>query len=132
MSRIVVIDADRARAQALALDCARQGVAVRLAETVSEGLRHLGQERVSAVLVDAGLIRLTAAEQARLFQSAAPGIAMVTLAAEATGEEDRLRFDLEGFHVVERPVDVREMLAKIEPRTLVGRRPRGAAAARGL
>jgi DNA-binding response OmpR family regulator len=132
MLRIVVIDTDRAVAQAIAIDCVRQGVAVRLAETVSEGVRHLMQEPVSAVLVDAGLIRLTAAEQARLFQAVAPGVAMVVLAGTGTRGEDRLRLEVEGFHVADRPVDVREVLAKVEPRTLAGRRPRRAAAAQGM
>ncbi len=128
MERIVIIDTDRAMAEAVAIECARQGVAVRLAETVGEGVRHLVEEPVSAVLVDAGCIRLTAAEQARVFQRAAPGLAMVVLAGAPMREEDALRFEVEGFHVIAKPFDVREVLAKIEPQTVVSR-PRGVKAA---
>lgn len=132
MVRIVVIDTDREQGQALALAGARDGVAVRLAETVSEGVRYLLDEPVSAVLVDAGLIRLAAAEQARLFQSVTPGLAMVVLAAPDMRDEDRVRFQVEGFHVVGKPLDVREMLAKIEPHLLTARSARGATRTGGV
>ena len=131
MDRIVVIDADRAHGQAILLACARDGVAVRLAETVGEGVRHLMDAPASAVLVDAGVIRLPVAEQARLFQSVAPGLAMVAL-GRGMGSEERLRFEVEGFQVLDKSVDVREMLAKIEPRAVGGRRARGARPVRGV
>jgi DNA-binding response OmpR family regulator len=130
MDRIVVIDTDRAMAQAMALDCARLGVAVRLAETVGEGVRHLADERVSAVLVDAGCIRLTPAEQARVFQEVAPGVAMVVLAPGGLRGDEALKFEVEGFRVVAKPFDAREVIAKIEPQTVAGRRPSGTRAAR--
>jgi DNA-binding response OmpR family regulator len=129
MERIVLIDTDRAMAQAMALDCARQGVAVRLADTVGEGVRHLVDERVSAVLVDTGCIRLTPAEQARVFQEVAPGVAMIVLAAGGLRGDEALKYEVEGFRVVAKPLDAREVLAKLEPQTVAGRRPRGARAA---
>jgi DNA-binding response OmpR family regulator len=123
MARIVVIDADRALRQDVALACAGRGLGVRLAETVGEGVRHLIDEPVAAVWVDIGLVRLPPGEQARLFQAVAPGVAMVALAPPDLGEAARLRFEIDGFHVVSKPFDAAEVLAKVEPRLPARRAP---------
>ena len=50
-----------------------RGVAVGIAENVCAGIRSLLDAPASAVLVDATLLRLPAAEQAKLFEAVAPG-----------------------------------------------------------
>ena len=128
MTRLLVIDRDRELGHTMALTCMDEGVALRLAETVAEGVRAMLSEAVSAVLVDAGLIRLSAREQAQVFQEAAPGAPMVALVEPGQPDDERVRLEVAGFLVVAKPVVVREVLAKIEPRMQM--RGRGSRAAR--
>ncbi len=114
MIRVLTIDGDRRRAQALALECLEQGVAVRVAETLCEGVRYLLEAPVSLVLAEAGMLRMASAEQARLFDAVAPGVPVV-LTVDAGGRvEDLVDLELKGFHVVSRPFALRDLIAKIE------------------
>ncbi|HEV8441385.1 MAG TPA: hypothetical protein VGT40_25125 [Methylomirabilota bacterium] len=115
MTRILMIDGDRALAQSVALTCLEDGVAIRMAETLCEGVRDLLEGAVSLVLLDAALIRLPASDQARLFEAVAPGVPVVILVSPATPMEEVVKLELHGFHVVHRPFDVRQVLAKVEP-----------------
>src|SRR5215467_13359342 len=74
MIRVLTIDGDRRRAQALAQECLEQGVAVRVAETLCEGVRYLLEAPVSLVLAEASMLRMASADQARLFDTVAPGV----------------------------------------------------------
>lgn len=114
MIRLLTIDGNRNRAQALAMECLEQGVAVRMAETLCEGVRYLLDAPVSLVLAEAGLLRMARSEQARLFEAVAPGVPVIlTVDAEAK-VEDLVNLELQGFRVVIRPFALGDLLAKIE------------------
>jgi len=114
MTRVLLIDGDRALAQSVAMSCVEDGVAVRLAETLCEGVRYLLDGPVSVILVDAGLMRLSGPEQVRLFDEVAPGVPVVVLAPEGISVGESVRFQVQGFQVVSRPFEIREVLAKVE------------------
>ena len=114
MIRLLTIDGDRNRAQALAMECLEQGVAVRMAETLCEGVRYLLDAPVSLVLAEAGMLRMGRGDQARLFGAVAPGVPVI-LAVDAQAKvEDLVNLELQGFRVMPRPFTARDLLAKIE------------------
>lgn len=114
MHRVLVIDNDRVLSQAVGMRCLTNGIAVRVADTLCEGVRYLLDAPVSAVVVDAGLIRLSPAEQARLFEAVAPGVPVVVTVKPNAPLEEHVRFEVEGFHVAAKPVDPVALLAKLE------------------
>ena len=114
MIRLLTIDGDRKRAQALAMECLEQGVAVRMAETLCEGVRYLLEAPVSLVLADAGVLRMATQEHARLFEAVAPGVPVILAADARARVEDLVDLELQGFHVVSRPFTLRDLLAKVE------------------
>jgi len=114
MIRVLTIDGNRSRAQALAMECLDHGVAVRMAETLCEGVRYLLDAPVSLVLAEAGMLRMAGPDRARLFELVAPGVPVV-LTVDAGGRmEDLVDLELEGFHVVSRPFALPDLLAKVE------------------
>ncbi|HKA61802.1 MAG TPA: hypothetical protein VKH83_05220 [Methylomirabilota bacterium] len=114
MIRVLTIDGNRSRAQALAMECLDHGVAVRMAETLCEGVRYLLDAPVSLVLAEAGMLRMAGPDRARLFELVAPGVPVV-LTVDAGGRmEDLVDLELEGFHVVSRPFALPDLVAKVE------------------
>jgi DNA-binding response OmpR family regulator len=128
MIRLLTIDGDRRRAQALAMECLEQGVAVRMAETVCEGVRYLLDAPVSVVLADAGLLRLAKGDQARLFEAVAPGVPVILAVGAGERVEDLVDLELQGFRLVTRPFALRDLLAKVELPGKVGPARRNARA----
>ena len=124
MIRVLTIDGNRSRAQELAMECLEHGVAVRMAESLCEGVRYMLDSPVSLVLAEAGMLRMAGPDQARLFDAVAPGVPVVLAVDAGARVEDRVDLELKGFHVVSRPFALRDLLAKIE-------RPAKAAPARG-
>jgi len=114
MIRLLTIDGDRTRAQGLAMECLEQGVAVRLADTLCEGVRYLLDAPVSLVLVEAGLLRMAKGDHARLFDAVAPGVPIILTADAGARIEDLVDLELQGFHVVRRPFAPRDLLTKVE------------------
>jgi DNA-binding response OmpR family regulator len=114
MTRVLLIDGDRAFAQSVAMACFENGVAVRLAETLCEGVRYMLDGPVSVVLIDAGLLRLSGPEQVRLFDATAPGVPVVVLVREGAGLDETVKLQMQGFHVMTKPLDLRDILAKVE------------------
>ena len=114
MIRLLTIDGDRKRAQALAMECLEHRVAVRMAETVCEGVRYLMDAPVSVVLADAGLLRMAKGDQARLFEAVAPGVPVILAVDAGARVEDLVDLELRGFRVVSRPFALRDLLAKVE------------------
>ena len=124
MIRLLTIDGDRKRAQALALECLEHGVAVRMSETLCEGVRYLLDAPVSLVLAEAGMLGLAKGDQARLFEAVAPGVPVILTVAAGAKVEDRVDLELQGFRVISRPFALRDLLAKVEvPAKLVLARP---------
>ena len=119
MIRLLTIDGDRNRAQALAMECLDQGMAVRIAETLCEGVRYLLDAPVSLVLAEAGMLRMANGDQARLFQAVAPGVPVILTVDAGAKVEDMVNLELQGFRVMTRPFVLRDLLAKIELPTRV-------------
>jgi DNA-binding response OmpR family regulator len=114
MIRLLTIDGDRNRAQALAMECLEDGVAVRMAETLCEGVRYLLDAPVSLVLAEAGLLRMATSEQARLFEAVAPGVPVILTVDSGAKVEDLVHLELQGFRVMTRPFALGDLLAKVE------------------
>lgn len=114
MIRVLMIDGDRALTQTVAMACVENGVAVRMAETLCEGVRYMLESPVSVVLVDAGVLRLSGSDQARLFDTVAPGVPVVVLVKPGARVEDQVRFEMQGFQVAAKPFDVKDVLEKVE------------------
>lgn len=114
MNRVLLIDQDRVQNQAFSTGCLEHGVAFRIVETLCEGVRYLMDAPVSVICVDAGLIRLSPAEQARLFDAVAPGVPVVAMVKPNAPLEEHVRFELEGFAVLAKPIEVADLLAKME------------------
>ena len=114
MIRVLTMDGNRSRAQDLAMECLEHGVAVRMAESLCEGVRYLLDAPVSLVLVEAGMLRMAGPDQTRLFDAVAPGVPVILTVDAGARVEDRVDLELQGFHVVGRPFALRDLLAKIE------------------
>ena len=114
MIRMLTIDENRSRSQELVMECLEHGVAVRMAESVCEGVRSLLDAPASLVLVAAGVLRMAGPDQARLFDAVAPGVPVVLAVDAGARVEDRVAFELKGFHVVSRPFALPDLLAKVE------------------
>ena len=114
MTRVLLIDADRAFAQSVAMACLQRNVAIRLAETLCDGVRCLLDDPVSLVLIDAALMRLSAAEQIRLFQLVAPGVPVSVLVDPGASLDETVKLEMQGFHVTMKPFEIDDVLAKIE------------------
>lgn len=114
MTRVLMIDGDRAFAQSIAMSCISAGIAVRLAETLCEGVRYMMNGPVSVVLIDSALMRLSGGDQVRLFDAVAPGVPVVVLVQAGTSVEETVKLQLQGFRVVVKPFEVQDVLAKVE------------------
>ena len=114
MIRVLTIDGNRSRAQALAMECLEHGVAVRIAETLCEGVRYLLDAPVSLVLAEAGMLRMAGPDRARLFELVAPGVPVVLTVDAGARMEDLVDLELQGFHVVSRPFALNDLLTKVE------------------
>ena len=130
MTRVLLIDENRALTESVGMQCFDHGIAVRMADTFCEGVRHLLETPVSLIILSSGLVRLPGAELARLFDTVAPGVAVVVRVEAGQGMDEQVRFELHGFRVVREPFDVLDLVAKAEPLARVGApRPTAAAAA---
>jgi DNA-binding response OmpR family regulator len=114
MIRVLAIDGNRSRAQGLAMECLEHGVAVRIAETLCEGVRYLLDTPVSLVLAEAGMLRMAGPDRARLFELVAPGVPVVLTVDAGARMEDLVDLELQGFHVVSRPFALNDLLTKVE------------------
>ena len=114
MNRILLIDQDRTLGASLTMTCLERGVAIRMAETFCEGVRYMMEAPVSAVLVDAGTLRLAGADRGRLFETVAPGVPVVVTVPAGTRVEEYVPFELQGFRVLAKPFAPEDVLDKID------------------
>ena len=114
MNRILLIDRDRTLGASLTMTCLERGVAIRMAETFCDGVRYLMEAPVSAVLVDAGTLRLAGADRGRLFETVAPGVPVVVTVPAGTRVEEYVPFELQGFRVLAKPFAPEDVLDKID------------------
>ena len=112
MTRVLVIDQDRATRERLGLACLSHDVGVALAENLCEGVRTLLSLPVSLIIVDAAALRLTVREHVTLFERVAPGVPVVVGVSPDASLESRVGFELAGFRVLAKPVTVEELLEK--------------------
>lgn len=116
MERLLLIDQNRAGAQALGLECLERGIGVIIVDNLCEAVRIVVDSAVSLIVADSALLRLTPRENAVLFERVAPGVpVVVTLRADAPLEQ-RVAWELAGFQVLARPVLVEELLEKTAAR----------------
>jgi len=113
MTRVLLIEGDRARADAFAMECVDQGIAVHLAENMCDGVRVLIEVPVSLVLIDAALMRLPASDQYRLFDAVAPGVPVLVFVNGRASLDEMSRLEAQGFQVVAWPVDILDFLTKV-------------------
>ncbi|HET8577147.1 MAG TPA: response regulator [Methylomirabilota bacterium] len=114
MIRVLMIDGDRVLTQSVAIACVESGVAIRIAETLCEGVRYVLEFPVSVVLVDADILRLSGSDRIGLFDTVAPGLPIVALTRPDARVEDQVRLELQGFQLVAKPFNVTDVLAKVQ------------------
>lgn len=114
MTRILSIEADRSLAQTVGRACLEKGIAVGIAENLCEGIRFLLDGPVSAVLVDASLLRLPGVDQVKLFDAGTPGVPVVVLIGEKVSLPERVRYQILGFHPFSKSSPVEDLLEKAE------------------
>ena len=132
MTRVLMIDGNRTLTESVGMQCFDHGIAVRMADTFCEGVRHLLETPVSLIILSAGLVHLPGAELARLFDTVAPGVPVVVRVEAGQGMDEQVRFELHGFRVVREPFDVLDLVEKAErPARAAAPRPAAAAAAVG-
>ena len=130
MTRVLMIDENRALTESVGMRCFEQGIAVRMADTFCEGVRHLLETPVSLIILSSGLVHLPGAELARLFDAVAPAVPVIVRVEAGQGMDEQVRFELHGFRVVREPFDVLDLVAKAERLArVVAPRPAAAAAA---
>lgn len=130
MTRVLMIDENRKLTESVGRQCLEQGIAIRMADTLCEGVRQLLETPVSLVLVHSGLAHLPGAELAKLFDTVVPGVPVVVRVETGQGMDEQVGFELHGFRVVREPFDVLDLLVKAErPERVVAPSPAVAAAA---
>ena len=130
MTRVLMIDENRTLTESVGMRCFEQGIAVRMADTFCEGVRHLLETPVSLILLSSAAVHLPGAELARLFDTVAPGVPVVVRLEAGQGMDEQVRFELHGFLAVREPFDVLDLVAKTErPARVVAPLPAAAAAA---
>ncbi|HEV2053628.1 MAG TPA: hypothetical protein VGV06_00480 [Methylomirabilota bacterium] len=130
MTRVLMIDENRTLTEWVGMRCFEQGIAVRMADTFCEGVRHLLETPVSLIILSSALVHLPGAELARLFDTVAPSVPVVVRVEAGQGIDEQVRFELHGFRAVREPFDVLDLVAKAErPARVVAPRPAAAAAA---
>jgi DNA-binding response OmpR family regulator len=130
MTRVLLIDENRALTESVGMQCFDHGIAVRMADTFCEGVRHLLETPVSLIILSFGLVHLPGAELARLFDTVAPGVPVMVRVEAGQGMDVQVRFELHGFSIVREPFDVFDLVAKAErPARAAAPRPAAAAAA---
>jgi DNA-binding response OmpR family regulator len=130
MTRILIIDENRALTESVGRQCLEQGIAIRMAGTFCEGVRQVLELPVSLVIISSSLVQLSGAELASLFDTIAPGVPVVVRVEAGQEMDEQVRFELHGFRVVREPFDVLDLVVKGErPARLVTPNPTVAAAA---
>ena len=130
MTRVLMIDENRTLTESVGMQCFENGIAVRMADTFCEGVRHLLETPVALIILSSGLVHLPGVELARLFDTVAPGVPVVVRVEAGQGMDEQVRFELHGFRAVREPFDVLDLVAKTEPLAcVVAARPAVAAAA---
>jgi DNA-binding response OmpR family regulator len=114
MTRVLMMDRNRALVEDVGAQCLKHKIPVRFTETFCDGVRQMLDTPVSLVLVEAALMRLPGGELFELLDTIAPGIPVVVRVEADGAMDDEVRYEVQGFHVVRGPVDILELLAKAD------------------
>lgn len=90
-----------------------RGVAVAIAENLSDGVRVLLATHVPIIVVDAETLKHPPREAATLLARVAPGVPPVAAVGSHAPLGQRLAFELAGFRVLTRPVSVERLLDEV-------------------
>src|SRR5262245_38836136 len=112
MRRVLLIDQDPGAMQRVGLACLERGVGVVMAENLCEGVRALLEASVSAIAVDAALLRLTPREHATLFDRVAPRVPVLVMFRAEASLEARVAYEVLGFRTTTRPLSIEDLLEK--------------------
>ena len=114
MTRVLMIDGNRALTDAVGLKCIEQGMAVRMTGAFCNGLRLLRETPVSLIIVSSDLVTMPAGELAKLFDVVAPDVPVVIRLTRGRTMDEQVTFELQGFRVVREPFDIQELVVKGE------------------
>ncbi|HMB33303.1 MAG TPA: hypothetical protein VKV41_04685 [Methylomirabilota bacterium] len=114
MTRVLMIDGNRALTDAVGLKCVEQGIAVRMTGAFCHGLRLLLETPVSLIIVSSDLVTTSAGELAKLFDVVAPDVPVVIRLTAGRTMDEQVTFELHGFRVVRDPFDVQDLVVKDE------------------
>ena len=114
MTRVLMIDGNYALTTVVGMQCLEQGIAVRMAGDVCDGLRQMLETPMSLIIVSSSLVHLSGAELAKLFDTIAPGVPVVIRVDAGQTMDEQVRFELHGFRVVREPFDVLDLVVKGE------------------
>ena len=114
MTRVLMIDGNRALTDAVGLKCVEQGIAVRMTGEFCHGLRLLLETPVSLIIVSSDLVTTSAGELAKLFDVVAPDMPVVIRLTAGRTMDEQVTFELHGFRVVRDPFDVQDLVVKDE------------------
>ena len=114
MTRVLMIDGNRALTESVGLQCLEHGIAIRIADAFCDGLRQMLETPVSLVIVSSKLMHRSSAELAKLFDTIAPGVPVVVRLEAGHSMDEEVRFELHGFRVVREPFDVADLVVKGE------------------
>lgn len=114
MTRVLMIDGNRALTESVGLQCLEHGIAIRMADAFCDGVRQLLETPVSLIIVSSSLVRVSPVELAKLFGTLTPGVPVVVRVDGDQAMDEEVRFELQGFRVVREPFDVQDLLVKGE------------------
>jgi DNA-binding response OmpR family regulator len=114
MTRVLMIDGNRALTDSVGLKCVEQGMAVRMTSAFCDGLRLLTETPVSLIVVSSDLLTMPAGELAKLFDVVAPDVPVVIRLTPGRTMDEQVTFELHGFRVVREPFDVQDLVVKGE------------------
>lgn len=115
MKRLLVIDHDPPRAQALGIECLERGIGAIIADNLCDAVRIVVGAPVSLIVAESALLRLTPRESAALFDRVAPGVPVVVTVGADWPLDKRVAWELAGFRVLSPPVVVDDLLEKASP-----------------
>jgi DNA-binding response OmpR family regulator len=110
---VLILGSDRSTTQALAIACRAHGANVMAAENVPAGVRRLLAAPVGLIIVEHGLLRLSAAEHLAMFERVAPGVPVAVIVPSDGSTAMRDAYDAAGFRVVTGAAGLEALLAEV-------------------
>lgn len=125
MSRIVIVEDDKAIATGLAMNLRYEGHEVRVAHDGTSGLAAALEPGVALVVLDVMLPGLNGHEVLREVRSRNPRVAVLMLSARGAEQDKVLGLDLGADDYVAKPFGLAELLARVKALLRRSSAPRG-------